>query len=561
MVASAGRIPILALMPAVCHVSALFLLTLVLLSPAPLPFGPSLVKITATSINASQPPGPSGSTAPNATATSFPGVNITLSNSSVVQVKPRSSSRLHMRRVVIRDGPDPPPGVNVTTALTEAPQAPPSSSSSSPPPSSSSSSPPPPPPPPPPAASSTASQPTSPPTSSQSSAPAALPTNKTPPATATAAAQQAPLQTGTSNIQMTFGPLGSCYWSAGGIRECTSASLNPQFNLTSLSADTQGAISSAGLPGSLSGSTRSTILLAAVIVLAVTSALAILPILATLYPDKLGSVTEPGPVEQALRTAKRLSIWALAVIGVLLLGTTVSLRFTLNSSINSFNTANQRATLPPALTANGKASGVGLRAQAGNSFGLLWIVCFYLSILVWVERRRAKQVEAVAQARLQMDAEEARRANKAVKADALQTKEELTDRDDESVKEKGSRPHRGDEKSQQRYWGHRNRDSISSSIDGRTVFSEGMRRKRPAYPVQYDRGYGAEVSRPARTVLPYEGRPCEEVERAESPSLRHQWIALHPVPGRKQDLPLYRETHPPDLAYAGDTKRASPHYF
>ncbi|KAE8243918.1 hypothetical protein A4X13_0g6891 [Tilletia indica] len=391
---SAGRIQIVSVLPAVCHITALFLLLLVLVSPTPLPFGPSLIKIVPVSLNASQVALPTSSI-------SFPGVNVTLSNTTVAQVHPRAVRRRHhgMRKVVVRrDGPLGTVGTNATSSEQPTPSGVPSS----------------------PEAPSASPVPTTVPASQSpttSATPNATSTNSTPPATASPSQSSVP--SGTSSIKMFFGPLGSCFWSQDGIRDCSPASLNPKYNVTALISATQGSISTAALPESLSGSTRSAILLAGVIVLTISSALALVPILATLHPDQFGAVLDAGPLEQNFRTAKSLMVWALGIMAVLLVGASVSLRFTLNGAINAFNAANQQVALSPSLTDGGKATNVGLHAQTGNSFGFLWITSFFLGTLFWVERRRARQAEAIAQARTQIDAEEARRSAKALKVEPV----------------------------------------------------------------------------------------------------------------------------------------------
>ncbi|CAD6888338.1 unnamed protein product [Tilletia controversa] len=394
MVSSAGRVQIVGVIPALFHIAALALLLLVLVSPTPLPFGPSLIKIVPVSLNVSQTAAPTSSA-------SFPGVNITLSNNTVAQVKPRALHHRRMRRVVLRrDGLVGTVGANATSSDQPNPSGPPPSSPASEP-------------------SPTPASQTSTvaPTLTTPTAPTTTNANSTP--SGTASPSETAVPSGTSSIKMNFGPLGACFWSADGVRDCSSPSLNPTYNLTALKSATQGSISTAGLPGSLSGSTRSAILLASVIVLLISCVLAVLPIVATLNPDTFGAVLDAAPYEQHFRTAKSLMAWALALICVLLVGAAVSLRFTLNSAVNAFNAANQKISLPPSLTDGSQATNVGLHAQIGNSFGFLWIVSFYLGIMFWVERRRARQAEAIAQARTQIEAAEARRIQKASKVEPV----------------------------------------------------------------------------------------------------------------------------------------------
>ncbi|KAL9935310.1 hypothetical protein V8E36_005658 [Tilletia maclaganii] len=516
MVAAAGRTQVSSLLPTICHFAALAIVLLVLISPSPLPFGPSLVKITSASLNTSSLLPSAGSS----NTSVFPGVNITLSNASTVQVKPRAAFKhLKLQRVVLRDTPAP-----LSSNDTASPATAPSSTSTVVPPPTST------------------LLPT--PSASLNQANASLPTASAPLNTSSNATQS-PMPSAFTSIKMNIGPLGACIWTAQGTRDCSSPKLDALYNLTALRSATEGSISTAGLPGSLSGKTRSTILLSTLIVLIFTSALSIAPVLANVYPDKLSCILEPGPAEKNFRTAKRLLLWALAVSAVLFFGATVSLRFTFNSAVNAFNAANAKAALPPSLTDGGKATNAGLCAQTGNSFGLLWIAGALISFLVWLERRRMRQADALAQARDQVDAEEQRRTKRQA------AKNEAEDRAQDWMEERAA-----DFRGRGR-WHHAKRESISSSVDGEAVTHPKIRRKKVDYADQCAEG----VTKPAKTVLPANDRMCEDVERTESPQLRHQWMTLQPAPtpGRKQDLPLYMETDHTAQVRSNDDRK--PHYF
>ncbi|KAK0555596.1 hypothetical protein OC861_000176 [Tilletia horrida] len=479
--------------PLIIHCSCLFLVLLVLVSPSPFPYGPSLIKITSASVNTTQAP----SAGPPSNFTSS-GVNITLSNVSVAEVKPSVLSKRRLVKHVIREAAPASAGNGTTPVNSSAP----------------------------PPGNTPAVEPT------PADAAASTPTSVARPAPSNTNAFQTTTtstSSGTTRIKLSIGPLGSCFWSSAGIRQCTGATLDPHFNLSALTLGTQNTISISGLPDSMGGSTRSNILLAAVIVLLITTSLAAVPCLASQWPDSFGFLLEPGSAESAYRSLRKFSIWALAVIFVLLMGAAVSLRFTYSSAVTAFNAVNQHSPLPTALTEDGDGVNVGLQAQTGNSFGLLWIASFGLAFLFWMERRRAAQAEAVALARLQLDAEEARR-NKRTEA----TKQAPADKLSTDVNASPGDGHReAQSKAGPRSWVHSKAESISSSVGIDAQRKPHLRRKQ-------EHDSWSAIGRPMPSKLAPDTKPLEDTIRLDaSPSLRHQVIALQPVPGRRFDPPQY----------------------
>lgn len=130
----------------------------------------------------------------------------------------------------------------------------------------------------------------------------------------------------TSKLELTFGPLGSCFRSISGRRSCTAARLAPSYDSSQLTDELNGGFIIDKLPTKMPNIPA--FILATLIVLIIALALAVPVVLVAVQPARFGFLLEAGPRERQLRSAQGLACWTLIVMWVLLVASGISMRIT-----------------------------------------------------------------------------------------------------------------------------------------------------------------------------------------------------------------------------------------
>lgn len=203
-----------------------------------------------------------------------------------------------------------------------------------------------------------------------------------------------------SLLEVKYGPLGGCFTDLSGRRFCSPASLASDFE--DFEQDLQGlntGLIVTGLPSRL----RVTPILLLIVLVGTGLLLATsMPMALTRFgptaPAFARHLSPDSPVQRYLMRMSVLLLYSRLALALLLLGSGISLRMVAGTAVTAFNAANSTRRLAASMTLVDSDT-ISLMAGIGNAFGLIWATVALLLIEAFLERRRARREDAIAQAR------------------------------------------------------------------------------------------------------------------------------------------------------------------